>query len=340
MKAAIYTPYLDTLGGGERYMLSAAKVLSDNGWGVEIQGTHELLHKAEDRFGLDFSKIKAVPEINRGDGYDLCLWLSDGIIPSLRARKNILHFQLPFYKVDGKSLINRMKFFRIANIIVNSEFTKSWIDREYPVTSHVLYPPVDITKFKAKKKQKNILYVGRFSMLEQAKRQDVLVEAFKKFHDECDKTWKLQLVGGSDVGADEFLTSLKESISGYPIEIIENASFKKLKEVVGQAQFFWSAAGFEVDEKKHPEKLEHFGMTVVEAMSAGCIPFVYNAGGHREIIQEKKNGFLWRLEEELIKKTYAITTSSSTMKYLSDQAKKDCQKFSYENFEKSFLALL
>lgn len=340
MKAAIYTPYLDTLGGGERYMLSAARVLSDNGWGVDIAGSTELLHKAENRFGLDFKKIKAVSDINRGDGYDLCLWLSDGSIPSLRSRKNILHFQRPFYKVDGKSLINRMKFFRIAHVVVNSQFTKHWIDKEYPVESKILYPPVDILKFKSKKKEKNIVYVGRFSRLEQSKRQDVLIEAFKEFHDNYDKTWKLQLVGGSDVGADEFLASLKESAKDYPIEIIENAPFAKLKEIVGKAQFFWSAAGYDVDEQKHPEKLEHFGMTVVEAMAAGCIPFVFNAGGHKEIIEEKKDGFLWKSKQELVKKTYAISTSSSTIKHLSEQAKVSCQKFSYENFEKAFLALL
>ena len=36
-KAAIYNPYLDTLGGGERYTLSFAKVLADEGWVVDVE---------------------------------------------------------------------------------------------------------------------------------------------------------------------------------------------------------------------------------------------------------------------------------------------------------------
>ena len=37
MKAAIYDPYLDTLGGGERYMITAAQVLSENGYKVDVE---------------------------------------------------------------------------------------------------------------------------------------------------------------------------------------------------------------------------------------------------------------------------------------------------------------
>jgi len=36
MKAAIFNPYLDTLGGGERYTAAIAKVLADKGFRVDI----------------------------------------------------------------------------------------------------------------------------------------------------------------------------------------------------------------------------------------------------------------------------------------------------------------
>jgi glycosyltransferase involved in cell wall biosynthesis len=340
MKAAIYTPYLDTLGGGERYVLSVAKVLADHEWKVYVQGDQELLKKAQGRFNLDLKKLNITSDIKRGDGYDLCFWLSDGSIPALRARKNILHFQRPFFKVDGKSLINRMKFFRINTVVVNSKFTKSWIDKEYPVNSTVIYPPVDIDKFKEKKKLKNIIYIGRFSQLEQAKRHDVLIEAFKKYCAIYGKTWKLILIGGSDVGRDdEYIENLRKSAYGYPVEIIENAPFKSLKQEVERASIFWSAAGFGVD-AKHPQRLEHFGISIVEAMAAGCIPIVFNAGGHPEIINEGENGYLWNTKQELLSKTYKLSYDDSTMKRLAIQSKVDCQQFSYEQFEKNFLSLI
>src|SRR3972149_3581918 len=103
MRAAIYNPYLDTLGGGERYSLVFAKVLIEVGYDVYVQWKDSEIQKLlEKRFGIDLSKINFVKDINRGDGYDLCFWVSDGSIPLLRARKTFLHFQVPFKGVNGK----------------------------------------------------------------------------------------------------------------------------------------------------------------------------------------------------------------------------------------------
>jgi glycosyltransferase involved in cell wall biosynthesis len=65
------------------------------------------------------------------------------------------------------------------------------------------------------------------------------------------------------------------------------------------AKIYWHATGFAEDETTHPERMEHFGITTVEAMAAGCVPVVINKGGHPEIIQHGVNGFLWNTREEL-----------------------------------------
>ena len=67
MKVAIYSPYLDTAGGGEKYILTIAKVLSDKEEvdvlldahlkTVDIQKLKEKLKKLHN---LDFSKIKFI----------------------------------------------------------------------------------------------------------------------------------------------------------------------------------------------------------------------------------------------------------------------------------------
>ena len=44
------------------------------------------------------------------------------------------------------------------------------------------------------------------------------------------------------------------------------------------------AAGFGVDADEFPERLEHFGITPIEAASFGCIPVVYGQGGPREVV--------------------------------------------------------
>ncbi len=193
-----------------------------------------------------------------------------------------------------------MKLFRVNQVVVNSGFTKSWIDREYPVVSTVLYPPVDVEKFKPKRKENLILYVGRFSQLEQSKRQDVLIEAFKKMNLEG---YRLVLAGGSEVGRTGFVDELISRAKNWPISILENPPFGELKELFGRAKFFWSAAGYEMNEEREPEKVEHFGISVVEAMAAGGVPLIFKAGGHKEIVETGINGVLWEKMGQLIRKT-------------------------------------
>lgn len=341
MRAAIYNPYLDTLGGGERYTISFAKVLLNAGWNVDIEWDDESIKSSlEKRFGINLPGLKVVKDIKRGDGYDLCFWVSDGSIPTLKSRKNLLHFQVPFHGVGGNNLLNKMKLFRVDQIICNSEFTKKTIVQEYGVDSVVVYPPVDIERLKSKRKENLILFVGRFSLLTQNKGQDTLINVFKNLYDKGMKDWKLVLAGGVEVGATEYVDSLEDMGEGYPIEIIKSPDFSVLKDLYGKAKIFWSASGYNEDEEKNPERVEHFGITVVEAMAAGAIPIVFNAGGHKEIIKNRENGFLWRNEVELVSFTQEIVNNKVSVRELREKAKKDSNKFSYENFKKNVLRLL
>ncbi len=340
MRAAIYNQYLDTLGGGERYVVGFIKVLLELGYKVDLQWKDpSIVKKLKERFNSDID-VNVVPDIKRGDGYDLCFWVSDGSIPTLRARKNILHFQVPFHHVGGNSLLNKMKFFRIDHIVCNSEFTKKFIDQEYGVESVVVYPPVDTDLFKPKRKEKTILFVGRFSDLLQSKGQEILIGAFKQFFDDGHNDWKLILAGGVEVGAENKILALKTETTGYPIEIIQSPPLSQIKEFYGTSKFFWSASGFGVDQEKNPEKLEHFGITIVEAMSAGCIPLVFDGGGQKEIIENGKDGYLWTDVNTLVDTTKSLADNTTTSFAMSKQSRLTAQKFSYEKFKEKIVSIL
>jgi glycosyltransferase involved in cell wall biosynthesis len=341
MKAAIYNPYLDTLGGGERYTLAVATSLADKGYQVDIEWKDiTIREKLEKRFGLNLEKINFISDVKRGDGYEVCFWVSDGSIPTLRARKNILHFQVPFHGVNGKTLLNRMKLFRISKIVCNSKFTKNIIDQEFGVDSLVIYPPVSINEIKSKRKENIIFFVGRFSQLKQAKRQDILVKAFKKLYDLGYKDWKLILAGGVEVGVGGYMEELKKLSEGYPIEIFESPDFSTIKDLYGKAKLFWSASGYGINEIKEPEKVEHFGITVVEAMAGGAVPLVFMAGGHKEIIKDGVNGFLWDSLSKLVNQSKRMIDNPSQLHSISLSAKFDCKKYSYERFEKDFSKII
>lgn len=337
MRAAIFNPYWDTLGGGERYTASLVSLLTSKNYSVDIEWSdRNILKQIKSRFDIDITRASIVESINRGDSYDFCFWLSDGSVPTLKARTNILHFQFPFQNTSQNILLNKMKFFRIKSVVCNSEFTKSFIDREYKINSEVIYPPIDIKKYKPGKKENLIIYVGRFSQLTQSKNQHVLVNVFKNLFDEGLKDWKLILAGGGEIGAEKYLKNLKVSAKGYPISILVSPNFDKLKELYSKAKIFWSAAGFDVDETKDPLKVEHFGMTLVEAMSAGVVPILPQKGGYKEIVKEEENGLFGSSEEDLLSMTRKLIKDNKLYRALSKNATDTTKKFSIEKFNESF----
>jgi len=323
-KAIIFDPYLDTLGGGERYVFTFAEVLLAKGYGVNIVWDDKsIIPKARSRFGLDLKRVNILPkrkllEKNLLKGfvflrkYDLLFWVSDGSIPIMLAKKNILHFQVPFHHLKH-SLAEKFKLILINKIVCNSFFTKKVIDKEYGVKSEVLYPPVSVQDFSPGKKKNIILAVGRFEETMQAKRQDILIDVFQEMVHDGLKDWRLVLVGASLEQEDKnkFLNCLKKQAKDLPVEFRVNISFRELKQLYGQAKIFWHAAGYGVDEEEHPEKVEHFGITAIEAMAANCWPLVYSAGGQKEIFSSfvDKDMVLWEKKDELFKKTMKIINS-------------------------------
>lgn len=342
-KAAIYNPYLDTLGGGERYTLTFAKVLAEIGYDVDIEWLDSNIKaKLSKRFGIKLpDSIKIVDSVNRGENYDLCFWVTDGSIPTLRASKNYLHFQVPFHDVNGNSLLNKMKLFRVNKIICNSNFTKKVVDNEYGFNSIVLHPPIDVVSFRQMRKTNQICYVARFSNLIQNKGHSILIEQFKRLtkHKEF-KGWKLILAGGVEIGASNNIKVLKKQAKGFNVEFVESPTFAEIKIIVGQSKIFWSGSGFGIDEQKNPEKTEHFGMTLVESMSAGCVPVVYSAGGHKEIIEDGVNGYLWAKKNDLVKLTKEIICTPKLLLNLSKKAAESSKKFGYQEFKKEVLQII
>lgn len=351
-KALIYNPYLDTLGGGERYCLTLAECLLADGWDVHLPWPDQhIKEKLVNRLGLEINELEVVdPNALSGNAisklkvfrnYDFIFWLSDGSVPFLFGKKNFLHLQVPFADVRGKSLFNGLKLKFIDQIICNSGFTKRFIDKEFGVKSVVAHPPVDVEKFKPGKKEKIILAVGRFEETMQAKKQDILIKVFKKMVDGGLKGWRLLLVGGSLQKPEKnlFLKRLRGLAEGYPISFLANASFEKLKECYSKARIFWHAAGYGIDEKKEPWRVEHFGITTVEAMAAGCVPVVMDKGGLCEIVR-RGAGERWETVEELQEKTFEFINNEKKLNDYSLKAQKESLKFSKINFCKQLMGLI
>ncbi|MBP9669871.1 glycosyltransferase family 4 protein [Candidatus Woesebacteria bacterium] len=344
-KALIVSPYLDHLGGGERYMLSIASVLESLGHDVyfawdnleEISKLSLMLGLNLKNPGLDrkvkdlYFKGNAFSMYLATKPYDLVVYLSDGSIPMLGGRRNILHMQVPFHGVHGTSIQNKIKQMFVHKVIVNSEFTKKIVDEEYGLSSVVLYPPVTPINC-AKPKEKLILSVGRFEPSLNAKKQDSLIEAMRLLSTQL-PDWRLALAGGSS--SDEWLNSLKSKATGLPITFYPNATHEELCNLYGKSQIYWHAAGYGIDESKNPELTEHFGISTVEAVSAGCIPLVVPYGGQREIV--KSPDLHWESVAELVQKTKAVIANPTKSSYLENIVISD---YSVDNFALNFGKLI
>ena len=154
--------------------------------------------------------------------------------------------------------------------------------------------------------------------------------------------YKLILAGGLKKEDKSYFSQLKK-LAGSDSSIIfkPNLSLYKLHELYKRSTYFWHFAGYGVDEKKHPELVEHLGITPLEAMASGCLTFCYASGGPKETIDNGRTGFLFKTEKELIKKTIDLERNPNKKKAIMERAKKDTAKeYNYSVFKKKVLNLL
>jgi glycosyltransferase involved in cell wall biosynthesis len=369
MKIGIYAPYLNTYGGGEKYICELTKVLSErfdvdfivferinipelecrlninlNRVNIKKLKISKIFNASElSRF---YAKVRAVSKVSKN--YDLFINQENHTIIPAYSKINIYLCQVPPMAPNNSTFCMRLKgainnlFFdsRLKTynmIIVYSHFVEKWVRDYYPQKRvEVLYPPIDVEQFRPAIKENIILSVGRFFSGKHCKKQFEMIKVFKEIYEENAtlKDWEYHLVGGVSINTvdQEYLRRCQEEARGYPIYFHINASFKTLKTLYGKAKIFWHATGLYEDEISHPERMEHFGITTGEAMAAGCVPVVINRGGQPEIVRNNVDGFLWNTMEELKEYTSILAKDQSLWERLSESSIERSKEFSITKF--------
>ncbi|RJQ27899.1 glycosyltransferase [Candidatus Parcubacteria bacterium] len=348
MKSAIYNPYLDTAGGGDKYMMVVAEVLSSVGevdvlldehlW---LQGVDYIKERLERLHGLNLSKVNFVKApIGYGSSfikrifflhqYDCLFYLSDGSFFYSTARQNIVHFQMPLDQIAVQGIWNRVKLQTWHKAVYNSSFTKNYIEKKIKIPGEVVYPPVSVDLFKPAVKKKQILSVGRFAAHTKDKKHEVLIGVFKELSSRKDVShWSLHLAGGMTAGDKQYVDELKKQAKGYEIVFHPDILLKDLINLYNSSAIYWHAKGYGEDD---PKKTEHFGISTVEAMAAGCVPIVINKGGQPEIVEDNYSGFLWSSLKEFKAKTIEVINNSRLRARLSRSAVSRAHIFSKDVF--------
>jgi GT2 family glycosyltransferase/glycosyltransferase involved in cell wall biosynthesis len=327
---ATYSPYPLVPGGGERYILAATWALHRLGPAAFVTPdpfSSVRLDSVMFDLGLPVGDVGTIPlNLTAAQKLERAIVMGNEIYPSvcLPAERSFFHCQFPFPLSDEGTvrLQNGLNMLaKFEKVIVNSEFTKRAYERELgrfgrSAIIEVVNPPVATSRLLALGSVRKpwILSIGRFSAAGHSKRQDVLIDAFKVTSREFRENWKLILCGtvpNNPVDRDYF-RQMQESVGGEAeVEFVLSPSTSMLDSLLAQSSIYAHACGFGVRDPEDFWKCEHFGITLVEALVAGCQVLCYEVGGGPEIIARVGSGTTFGSIDELTSQLEEIADQSA-----------------------------
>lgn len=355
MKVCFFSPYLpnSSVGGGEKHLFDMALVvarkhqvfiaINQDFW----QEPDEMVKKYEQFLGKSLDSLNFIKtplfsnqanflkKMRWTKQFDYLFYWTDGSLFFSLAKTNNLHLQIPF--TNQLSFLDKLKLqsWRLKNS--NSEFTRKIVEKSWRTKiNFVHYPMVNLAELKSNlPKEKIILSVGRFFRQLHSKRQDALVELFKKLckeHPRLMRGYSLVLIGA--VEDESYVAEVKKLAKGLRVEFYHDISREELIKWYKRAKVYWHATGYGVDELKHPEKVEHFGITTLEAMGAGTIPIVIDKGGQSEILAGELSSLLWRSDSQAVATTVKVLENPNLRQEYRALIKKRVVEFDQPEFER------
>ena len=195
-------------------------------------------------------------------------------------------------------------------LIANSRYVSNWAYEKYGRKSFVIYPPVEINKFKTEREKEDYyIYVGRLATL---KRVDIIIKTFNELKK------RLVIIGdGSEV---QRLKSMAKS----------NVEFLGYQSSEAIARFLAKAKAFIMTNE------EAFGITCIEAQACGTPVIAYGKGGATETVIDGKTGVLFTPQtvdglKQGINRFLKLQNSFNPM-----TIRNNAERFSEEKFKKEF----
>jgi glycosyltransferase involved in cell wall biosynthesis len=268
---------------------------------------------------LDLSEIRLEATGNLGSlqACDVFVAMGNEVFPPIAGvgqhRLFVCQFPFPMHPNHVADAWGRLESF--DRVAVYTEFAaRHFMRRAHGLSPwippvSVLAPPVPRYEQASKdgrRKLGAILSVGRFTPVGHSKRQDLMIEAFRSLiAARSDSDLELHLVGtvSPDAESQAYFSRLRQAVGRLPVFFHLNASPEALGALYSACSLYWHATGYGQEETLFPERMEHFGISVVEAMSAGQIAIVCGVGGPAHTVTDGETGYHWLSKEHLVAQT-------------------------------------
>lgn len=369
MKAAIIHHNINSRGGGERVAIHTIELLNDMGFDIELVTSQKpdlnAIYKA---YGRKIKINKIVSLFPFKFGYFGIYQRLLTIIPAIRVRNvdiliNTHGDVLPYYLPTGAPYIAYVHFpvlsllmkeypskyqnsffwrtyfkpYRFLTkklmefgmkkgvILTNSNFSKQAIKKLYPdVEPIIVYPPVDIKSFskivESTRREDKVVVISRFTP---EKKLENAIRIMKMLPDNI----KLEIIGSLIPSNNAYYNNLKEIIVKENLEtrivLKANIEFDELIDVMATSKVYL-----------HTMFGEHFGISIVEAMSAGLITIVPNYGGQTEHVPPH---YQYEKLEEAAK---IITQAMNATQNQRNELNKIAQRFSEDRFKQEMQRII
>jgi glycosyltransferase involved in cell wall biosynthesis len=359
---------LNARGGGERLAVATIKAISSMGIDVELSTIEKpdmpMLH---DAYGTNIDgDIKRIRTLNILQKYSPCNYsltvnTHGDMLPFYHknfTKKNAItycHYPIARYLIDcsdpdystvlqnlcllGMTPAVRnayhdvvrsayIKMMLNSTVLTNSEFSRKAIFKTFGVDSAILPPPVDVDIFRnsclaSNVRNDSILVISRFHP---SKKIENVIHLAKLLSQNEVGTC-MNIVGNMSLDGIGYINYLKDLVRHYGLEDFVkfdiNVKFDRLLDLMRRSKVYI-----------HPLPGEPFGISTVEAMSAGIIPVVPDIGGHTEFVPAKYQFHTYGEGVQAV--AAALAAPASERIRLSHST----QKYSIINYVKKFQEIL
>ncbi len=357
MRIIIVHPRMSVMGGGERVAIHSIKEALREGHEAYLACERFDVNSFEDFFGVQglFKNVRLLtyppfrPSVRRALLYQRLIYhqLRLRKIVSKRRRFDLIlntadvanqpasslpavqycYFPEYFSRIESNGLSRlwnkyywparvfyHSRVSHIDRLLAVSDFTREFVKRKWGRDSTVLYPPCPIDLYRGlseRPKENLVVTVGRIGL---EKRMELFLEIARRM-----PRVNFAIIGSVAADQKSYSEKLRKAAP-------RNVSFlvvplRKAKDTLGKAKVY-----------VHCALNEHFGITIVEAMAAGCIPVVHNSGGPREIVTESV-GYRWNDVGEAVRLVSSLLENDKQRKDLSYAAWSRASQFGPEAFE-------